>query len=77
MEANTRLISRVQEPALVLRDVQAPFRAPARWSALALAAALLATACAPTSAPVGDRSDRGVPRCDRNGDEQERRACGR
>jgi len=37
-----------------------------------LAATLLTTACAPTSAPVGDR---GMRRCDRNGDYEERMAC--
>ena len=41
--------------------------------ALMLAVALLTTACAstPTSAP----SERGVRRCDRNGDYEERTAC--
>ena len=56
-----------------LRPAQAWIRAPVGRGALMLAVGILTTACAstPTSAP----SERGVRRCDRNGDYEERMAC--
>ena len=72
MNASTVATGGLQGRAQAMPTAEVPFRVRARWSALWLAAALLTTACASTSAPVVER---GVRRCDRNGDYEERMSC--
>ena len=75
MKASIEATRDAQRPAQAMRVAAAAFRVRARWSVLMLAAGLLVTACASAPMPA-PASERGMYRCDRNGDYEQRKACG-